>query len=631
MDEEQLLFSKKSNLYLKLIAGLAICMSIFQLYVALKPINPWILYVTHLGFALILTFLYFPVNKTKIQIIFDLILILIALIATIYYIYQTENILYRIGVAPTIWDIIIGSFVILMVLENARRSIGLALPIISLIFILYGIYGHYIPGFLGHAGISWDRLVSYLVGQEGIFSTPLSTTARFVFLYILFGSLLHISGTGKFFIDFSMGLAGSRRGGPAKVAVLSSALFGTISGASTTNVVTTGTFTIPMMKKIGFKNKYAGAVEAVASTGGQIMPPVMGSAAFILAGIVGIPYYEVMVAAIIPALLYFLAILFMVDFESAANGLKGLTKEQLPKLKTLIIKQGHLILPIIVLLVMLLYFNSSAMRAAIWAIGSTMFIIILQIRSWKDVIRLFEGLSRGALNALSLISAVACAGIVIGVLSITGTGLQFAGAVLSIAGENLPIALLLSMLASIILGMGLPTTAAYLICAAVVAPALVNLGVPVLAAHLFILYFAAVSAITPPVGLAAYAAASIARVNPINVALTSMKLGIVAYIIPFMFVYQPALLSMGGIWEISLSVVTAIVGVYILSAGLQGWYITGKIQWLSRGVLMISSLTMIWPGIKSDLVGFALASIITLFEYYKPNNRPMDKKRFFFE
>ncbi len=594
----------------KLFILVAICMCFFQVYVALNPIHPWILYVVHLGFGLMLASIHVPrskkLNKPTITWLFNILLALAAFSSTVYFVLQTESILRRVGIAPTPLDLFFGVILILVILEIARRTIGIALPLIAIVFLLYGRYGGALPGFLGHNGLSWERLISFTVGQEGIFSTPLSTSARFVFLFVLFGSLIQISGAGKFFIDFAIAIAGAMRGGPAKISVIASAFFGSISGASTTNVVTTGAFTIPLMKKIGYRPSYAGAVEATASTGGQIMPPIMGAAAFILAEIVGIPYYQVLLAAIIPALLYFLSVLVMIDLEAGAKGLKGLPRAQLPKLKQLVIKKGYLFSPILVIVVGLLVFNLSATRVALWGILTAVIIILIHTRKIEDLKNIIYGMAEGAKNALGLIAAVACAGIVVGVLSITGTGLRFADAVLFIAGDFLPLALILSMVASMILGMGLPTTAAYLIGAAVVAPALIGLGVDPLAAHLFILYYASLSAITPPVGIAAYAAAGIANANPLSVAFNSVKLGMVAYIIPFMFVYHPSILGDGSLGVIFYSLITAIVGVFCLGFGLQGWFFGKSATILQRILLLSASLAMIVPGIMSDIVGCVL-------------------------
>lgn len=448
-------------------------------------------------------------------------------------------------------------------------------------------------------------------GMDAIFSVPLGASASFVFLFILFSAFLNASGAGKFFIDFSLGATGSARGGPAKTAVVASALFGTVSGNSTANVVSTGAFTIPLMKKIGYSPRFSGAVESVASTGGQIMPPILGSAAFIMAQLIGVPYMDIVKASIIPAsiipaLLYFATVFIMIDLEAARLGLKGLPKSSLPQPIEVLKKRGHLMIPLLVLIYVLAIMNASPIKAAIWAIAATLIVSAFRKESrmgWKAIL---QSLSKGAESALGMIAACATAGIIIGVLNLTGSGLKFASVVISLSGDSLPIALVLTMLASIILGMGLPTTAAYLITAAVVAPALVQMGVSPMAAHMFVFFFACLSAITPPVALAAFAGAEIAKAKPMEVAVTSVKLGIVAFIVPFKFVYGPTLLWEGSMLKIILTAITALMGTYSLACAIQGWFFGGTANLFLRLILGLSSLMLIKPGSLTDYLGIGL-------------------------
>lgn len=621
LESEGIIKRELQGFWERVVFIIGIAMSLFHIYfLAVKPITPWLLYTAHLGFGIVLTFLLYPgarkSSKNSIHII-DLILIVAGISASIYIAVEMEGLIYRIGISPTMWDIAASLTIILLVLEMTRRTTGMILPSIAAIFLLYARFGNYIPGLLGHRGYNWPKIISYMIGLDAIYSVPLGASASFVFLFILFSAFLNSSGAGKFFIDFSLGLTGSTRGGPAKTAVVASALFGTVSGNSAANVVSTGAFTIPLMKSIGYKPKFAGAVEAVASTGGQIMPPILGSAAFILAQLVGIPYLRVVTASIIPAILYFLTVFIMIDLEAIKLDLKGLPKEQLPNLKQVITKRGHLILPIFVLMYVLVVLKASPIKAAVWAIISTIVVTSIRRETRMGLGKICNGLSQGANSALGMIAACATAGIVIGVLNLTGTGLKFAGAVISLSGGLLPLALVLTMSASIILGMGLPTTASYLICAAVIAPALVQMGVSNLAAHMFVFYFACISAITPPVALAAYAGAGIAKAKPFEVALIACKLGITAFIVPFLFIYGPPLLWEGSAGSIALSTFTSIIGVSALACGIQNRVFHLRINMIERILLVVSAISLIKPGILTDILGFGLFTIVVVLAFIK--------------
>lgn len=620
--------SKKvlGGIQLKLFTLIAVFMSVFHLFVlGFYPITPWILYTVHLGLGAILVIMLYPMRKSahnsSFTTIMDYILILLVLFAGSYLIIEMDQLVYRIGVAPTPLDLVVSLILIVTVLEITRRTTGLILPILAFVFILYAHYGKYIPGDLGHRGYDWDRILSYLNSMDAIFSVPIGASATFVFLFILFGSFLGMTGGSKFFIDFAIGATGGKRGGPAKAAVVSSALFGSVSGNSVANVVSTGVFTIPLMKKIGYPSRYAGAVESVASTGGQIMPPILGSAAFIMAQLLGTSYLNIVYASIVPALLYFVTVIIMIDLQAAKLGIKGLPKNELPNLKNVLMKEGHLFIPLFVLIFTMTVLNTSPIKAAIWAIASTIIVSFIKKHTRMTFSKLIKCLVDGAQSALGMIAACATAGLVIGVLNLTGAGLKFASLILSIAGDNLALALIMTMCATIILGMGLPTTAAYLITAAVVAPALIQMGVSPLAAHMFVFYFACLSAFTPPVALAAYAAAGIADAKPMQVALTSMKIGIVAFIIPFVFVYGPAILLQGTPTQIIVSTVTALIGAFVLACGVEGWFIGKRANFIVRIFLISAALTLIIPGIITDAIGLGLivgGVFIQLF--FKPRN-----------
>ena len=603
---------------LKVFITIASFMSLFHLFVlGFYPITPWVLYTVHVGLGAILVFLVYPFKKsTKSEnvTIVDLLLILSVIFAGTYLILEMDQLIYRIGVAPTNLDLIVSILLIGVVLEITRRTTGLILPILAILFILYSYFGAYFPGILEHRGYGWDSVLSYLISLEGIFSVPIGASASFVFLFILFGAFLAESGGSKFFINFAIGATGGKRGGPAKAAVLSSALFGSVSGNSVANVVSTGVFTIPLMKKIGYSPRYAGAIESVASTGGQIMPPILGSAAFIMAQLVGVAYLDIVAASVIPALLYFVTVIIIIDLQAAKLGLKGMPSHMLPNLKQIIIKEGYLFIPLLVLIFVMTVLKASPIKAAIWAIASIIVVTIWRKKTRLGPKRIIKSLSNGADSALGMIAACATAGIIIGVLNLTGAGLKFASLIISFSGGHLSIALVLTMCATIILGMGLPTTAAYLITAAVVAPALIQMGVDPIGAHMFVFYFACLSAFTPPVALAAYAAAGISQAKPMQVAMTSMKVGIVAFIIPFVFVYGPAILLNGSVMEIILATITALAGAFMLASAVEGWFLAAKASIVVRILLISSALMMIIPGILTDIIGIAIVVLAVFYQ-----------------
>jgi TRAP transporter 4TM/12TM fusion protein len=513
--------------------------------------------------------------------------------------------IFRVGVVPTTWDTIISLTFIIAILEMTRRTTGLALSIIASLFILYGYFGNYLPGLLYHKGYSWPRILTYLYSLDGILGLPIFVSAAYVYIFVIFGAFLRGSGVGAYFIEFANAVIGWARGGPAKVAIISSSLFGTVSGSSAANVVGTGSFTIPMMKKMGYKPHFAAAVEAVASTGGQIMPPVMGAGAFLMAEILGVPYVKVLLAALLPACMYYIAVYFMVDFEAAKTGLVGLPRSELPdKRKTL--KKLYMFFPLFTLVYYIVFELASIIKAGTMAIAACVIV------SWTDKEfrmggrKIVEALAGGARGAIEMAGTCAAAGIVIGVISQTGVGLKFATILLEYSRGILPLALMLSMVVAIILGMGMPTTAAYAICAAVITTGLTNLGAIPIAAHLFVFYFACISAITPPVALAAYAGAAIAKAHPNRVGFTAMKLGVAAFIAPYMFIFNPAMLLIGNPVDVVLVIATSLFGTFALACGMQGWLLGKPVSFLYRVPLIGGALLMIKPGVVTDLVGLAL-------------------------
>jgi len=581
-------------------------MSLYHLYVAFfgSP-DAQLFRTTHLAFALVMAFLMSPCfpRKDGTPGWPDLLLVGASLLACGYQFWAKDYIDNRMIYVDDLvtGDWIFGLLMIAVLLEATRRLMGLVLPITALIFIGYGLFIH---------GTQLGPMLEQLyLTTDGILGIPVSVSATYVVLFILFGAFVERTGTGKLFMDFAMSLTGHTAGGPAKVACITSAMFGTVSGSAVANVMTTGTFSIPLMKRIGYRPAFAGAVEAVASTGGQIMPPIMGAAAFVMAEFLGIAYLEVAKYALIPAVLYFGALFMAVHFEARRVGMVGLPKSELPSLKDTLTNHGHLFIPLIVIVGVLIA-GFSAPFAALCGIFSVFPTIMLRKSSRQHLNpqNMLEALVDGAKNAVGVALACGCAGIVIGVIALSGLGIEFTSFVLDISQNSLVIALFLTMLAGIILGMGMPTTPAYIMQVALLVPAVVKLGVTVEAAHMFVFYFAILSAITPPVALAVYAANGISGAGLWESGVAAVKLGLTGYIIPFMFVFGPSLLLIGAWQTIALTTVSAIAGVVLLAAGLHGYLITHASMW-QRALMVASAICLIKPGFYTDAAGIALALI----------------------
>jgi TRAP transporter 4TM/12TM fusion protein len=511
------------------------------------------------------------------------------------------------------WDFWLGILVTLLLLEASRRAIGPALPLTAVAFLLYGLFGQHLPGILRHTGFSLETLVDQLyLTTEGIFGIPLGVSATYVILFVIYGSFLEESGAGEAFTKFAVSLVGGTRGGPGKISCVSSSLFGTISGSAVANVMVDGWLTIPLMKRAGFRPDFAAAVEATASTGGQIMPPVMGAAAFVIAEFTGISYIDICKHALVPALLYYLALFMAIHFEASRSGLMGIPREERPSLKAVILEKGHLFVPILVIVYFMIG-GYTPMLACLYAIASVLPMSFLRKESRMDLKKILRALEGGARNMLAVAAACACAGIVVGIINLTGLGLKFTGLMLDVAGGSLAPALLLTMLTGIILGMGLPTTAAYIVQAALLIPGLIKLGVPVIAAHLFVFYFAIISAITPPVAMAVYAAAGIGGSNVWKTGIQAVRIGATGFVVPFMFVYGPSLLLIGSWWEVATTILSASLGVILLSAGLMGWFMGETRRW-QQVVLVAAAILLIKPGVATDLVGAGLAVALGLWQ-----------------
>ena len=500
-----------------------------------------------------------------------------------------------------------------LIMELTRRVTGLALVIISGIFLLYVFAGPYLPGFLGYPGLSANRFFSQVYTDAGILGPTTAVSSTYIILFIVFAAFLQASKVGDYFVNFAFAAAGRARGGPAKVAIFASGLMGMINGTSAGNVVSTGSLTIPLMKKVGYSRQSSGAIEAAASTGGQIMPPIMGAGAFIMAEITGIPYTEIALAAIIPAVLYFTAVYFMVDFEAAQLGMRGMRDDELPVLAKML-RQAYLFIPIVILIAAL-FMGYSVIRAG------TLATLAAVVVSWLTPHAMGpRGVGRalrlGGEMSIQIIAVCACAGIIVGVISLTGVGGRFSSLLLGLAEASQLLALVFAMLISILLGMGMPTTAAYAVAASVVAPGLIRLGIDPLTAHFFVFYFAVVSAITPPVALASYAAAGISGGNAMKTSVASFRIGIAAFVVPFMFFYSSALLMEGEWLAVVRAAGTAVVGVYLLAAAVQGWFMAGNARWFVRIVLLLGALALIQGSLYTDLIGIGMASVALILQRF---------------
>ena len=603
----------------KIIAAIAITFSVFQLYTAIFGVlDAQLQRAIHLGFGLALAYLLYPFRRAWTRDHYfhpiDIVFAVLGAATPAYLVIQYRELITRAGTVSPV-DTVVGGLGILLVIEATRRVVGLPMVTVVLVFIAYAFLGPYMPGVLAHRGLTPEQLIGHLYfTTEGIFGIPLGVSSTFIFLFILFGAYLESTGLGKFFIDLANAVAGWASGGPAKVAVLSSGLMGTVSGSSVANVVGTGSLTIPMMKKLGYNANFAGAVEAAASTGGQLMPPVMGAAAFLMAEFVGVPYIDVVKAAAIPALLYFTGVWLGVHFEAKRKKLKGIPRAELPNPLTLLKERGHLAIPLVVI-VYLLVSGYTPMRAALVAIFLSIFCAMLRKSTRMKPIEIVYGLERGAKGVLGVLVACASAGIIIGVVTKTGVGLRLASGLIDLAGGMLLPAMFFTMITAIVLGMGVPTTANYVITSTIAAPALEQMGVPVLAAHMFVFYFGIIADVTPPVALAAYAGAGISGGNALKTGVHASKLAIAAFIIPYVFVLSPVLLMVDATPLALVSVtLSALLGMIAISSALCG-FLADHCRPYERLLLIIAGLLMIKPGGITDLVGLVLFVVILVMQY----------------
>lgn len=599
---------------------IAICMSIFHFATAGFGTLPTMEQrCIHVGFALTLVFLRSASKRDKnvLGYIWDMLLAILAVVSCLYIYLNWIELSIRV-MYPKQMDIIIGTIVVAEIIIAARRMTGWALPTIVTIFLLYALFGDNLPFGFGHRHFTYSSVIARLtMDTEGVYGTVCGTSATYIFLFVLFGALLEYSGAAQFFIDMAMGLIGHKKGGTAKAAVVASGIFGMISGSPVANVMTIGSVTVPMMEKSGYSRQFAGSILSCAGTGGQIMPPIMGAAAFIIAETLGMPYVSVALAAFIPAVLYYAAIFFTIEFRSTYLGIKGLKKEELPSVGKVFKNGFYMALPLLLLIFFMAVIRWSPLRSGFWAIVATIAVswVKKETRMYpKTILTAFE---KGAMSALSVSVTCATAGIMIGVLSQTSLGIKLSSILVEASGGNMLILLIMAAISGLIMGMGMTTTSVYIVLAVLVAPALVNMGVSALAAHLFVFYYGILSAITPPVAPASLAAASLTESNPFRLGFEAWRIGLSGYIIPFMFIYNGTFLCQGGIFEILMRFVIGLVAVYALSASLEG-YIRTKINIAYRVILFAAGLLLMAPGLITDFIGIS-AFIIIYFLQSKSN------------
>ena len=606
----------------KLLITVCVTLSLFHLYTAgFGLLPPMKQRVFHLAFILFLVFLLFPATtkspKDRVP-WYDMILAIIALVSNFYIFFVFDQVAFRFDISISFTNFLVGLVALLLLIEATRRAVGKELVILCVVSILYMLFGNFFPGVFRYRGMSLMRLVEFMAWTtDGPYGIVLQVSASYIFTFIYFGVLISKTGIGDLFNDLAVSLFGRTRGGGAKVAVVASSAMGTISGIAVANVATTGSFTIPLMKKVGYTPSFAAAVEAVASTGGQIMPPVMGASAFIMAGILGIPYFSVIKAAFIPALLYYFALFLAVDLRALAIGLKGLKKEELPSIKKAILERGHMLIPI-VLLVALLVRGFSPLFSVFYSIVATMVISLINKTTRISYKQFIDSLVEGAQKALPIATACAVVGFTVGMVGATGLGSVLGQWIIGLAGDVKFIALILIAISSLILGVGLPPTACYIVVAVIAAPILVELmEIRPLAAHLYVYYYGMLAVITPPVALASFTAAGLVGESPYKVGWEAFRLGAPAYIIPFVFITSPSLMLFDVTFEgLVIGLLRGIIMAIAMATSLQG-YIFEKINYLSRVLLFVSAVLIMYSATWSDIAGIVMASIILLVHFLR--------------
>lgn len=607
-DAESRFRDKMTGAWLHIWKVIAAAMSLFHLFMAGFGTMPVAQQrILHLTFAMTLAFMLYPSHKKAPRnrpSLMDSVFVILAVLVNIYLFINIDAITMRAGKILNV-ELIFGFILVVLLLEATRRCLGNGLPVICILFMCYAYFGPYLPGKLAHKGYTVSRIMSQLyISSEGVYGVSLGVSCTYIFLFILFGAFLSATGLSVLFNSFSISVAGRRPGGPAKVSIFASGLLGMINGSAPANVVTTGAFTIPLMTKIGYPAHFAASVEAVASTGGQIMPPVMGAAAFIMAEFLGLSYKTIMLAAIVPATLYYGALWINVDLCAKKLKLRGLREDEIPDVKTDFKKYGLLILPVLLLLYFI-FSNYTPYFAAFYSILALIALAMIRPATRLTAKQLFDCLATGARSAVSVAIATAVVGIIVGIINLTGLGLQLSGMIIRLTnGSQLP-TMFLTMIACLILGMGLPTSAAYIVAGTVAAPVLIKLGFAPLIAHFFVFYFAIISVITPPVAIASYAAAGMSGSNPNKVGWSAVLLGSIAFIVPFMFAYTPGLLLQDVWWRVIINVVTAFFGIFMLAASVQGYW-KAKMGAITRIACVAGCFLLVDGGTITDVIGLAI-------------------------
>jgi len=613
-DKEQKTRKFDSEILTKIVYWSCVIISVYHVYTSMFGAPATLKHRSlHVSMMLFLSFLMYRFNdkaSTKKLPKYDLFLAVLSLGITLYMWVDYPNIIARAGIINNL-DMIVGTLLVLMVIDASRRISGWPLTILATIFIIYGLFGKNLPGIFAHRGYEWKSLVNqFFVSTDGIYGTSVGVSSSYIFLFILFGEVMNKSGMGKFFNDIALALAGSSKGGPAKVAVIASGFLGSINGSAIANVVTTGTFTIPLMKKVGYSREFAGSVEATASVGGQLLPPVMGAAAFIMAEMVGIKYSQIIVHAAIPALLYYIGILIQVHLRAVKEGLIGIPKEDCPKASNVMKEFGHLIIPIVILIYMLIFSGRTVIYSAVVSIFATIAVSMFRKNTRMNFKDILDALAAGAKGTVSVAMACAIVGIIIAVTSITGFGLNMANAIILLGGKSILATLIFTMITCMILGMGLPSIPAYIITTTIAAPALVQLGIPEIVSHLFVFYFAMFANLTPPVALAAFAAAGLSGGDPMKTGIQSVKLALAGFIIPYMFVYNTELLLIDTTLPVALRIaVTATIGVFMIGVAVEG-YVKRKVPMILRAFTLVGALLLITADVKQDFIGLVILGIL---------------------
>lgn len=604
-----------------LISAVAVFTAIYHMYTAYFGAPPTLIHRSlHVSLILFLVYMLYPPTRRAQATwwrIPDAILALASLIPWLYIWLNYEQVVIQAGRFTTN-DILVATLLVVLVLEAARRVTGWALPILAILFIAFGLYGRDMPGLLRHRGFDWDTLAyQFFATTEGIFGTAIGVSATYIFLFILFGAILAKSGMSQMFNDLALAIAGQTRGGPAKVATLASGFMGSINGSAIANVVSTGTFTIPLMKKVGYTRTFAGAVESTASVGGQILPPIMGAAAFIMAETIGVPYTTVALAAIVPALLYYLSLIAQIHLRATRMGLKGISRDNLPAVLDVLKERGHLMLPLIFLLYMLFFSGRTILYSAFLTILVTVVVAMLRKSSRMSIREILEALENGTRSALGVAVACASVGVIVGVVTISGFGVTLASAIVQLSGGVLFWTLFFTMIACLVLGMGLPSIPAYIVTATMAAPALTSLGVEPLVAHLFVFYFGLFANITPPVALAAFAAAGISGGRPMITGGAALRLAGAGFVIPYIFVYNPDLLLRDvSFLQGTLVVVSSVVAILLLSVAIEGHFME-PMAWYLRPLIAVGAIMMLNTDLLYDLIGLAIVAAVLSIQLIK--------------